>query len=73
MKDWYFFLFALVLTWTVMMAVTFGSLLCRSTFGGVWSSIVIDDCGPKWDSTYSHSGVDVEGMLQKTLSLGEVP
>jgi hypothetical protein len=39
------------------MLVTFRGLLCRTEFGGVWSTIVIDDCyGSYWTPTTSLTG-----------------
>lgn len=51
------FLIAVTLTWIVMMLTTFSGLLCKQTFGGVWSTIVIDDCsGSYWAPTMSVFG-----------------
>lgn len=60
--DLILFLGVLIWAWVLMMIVTFGHLLCRQTFGGVWSSIVIDDCsGSYWAPTYSPDFRGVEG------------
>lgn len=46
------FLIVAVFSLLLMLVVVFGPLLCRTTFGGVWSSIVLDDCsGSFWSPT----------------------
>lgn len=48
----FLFLIAILFTWVLMMLTAFSGLLCKQTFGGVWSSIVIDDCyGSLWTPT----------------------
>jgi hypothetical protein len=65
--DIFLFFIVVVVTWISMMLVTFSGLFCRTTFGGVWSTIVIDDCqGSYWTPTTSLLGRE-EGDLEHTL------
>lgn len=63
----FLFLIVVIVTWLLMMLTTFSGLLCKQTSGGVWSSIVIDDCfGSYWIPTMSLTGHDGQvGTLQR--------
>lgn len=68
MKDWSYFLFVLIFSLTLLYIVQVSHYLCRQTFGGVWSSIVIDDCyGSFWSPTACDISTACKGDTAQSL------